>query len=274
VNAVERLRIPIWREGRLAGEHLALLRDPSFRNPGIQVGDGAPVLLIPGFLAGDPTLRVMAGWLRRSGYEPCRAGMRANVDCSGRALERLERQLERKAAKHGRRVTIIGHSRGGTMARVLAVRRPDLVDRIICLGAPLTDQLAIHPLVHAQVLAVGLLGTLRVPGFFSKDCLNGDCCAVANEQLLGSFPDDVGFTSIYSKSDGIVDWTSCLDPAARQVEVDSSHCGMALNSQVFRAIAGELPTLPAYRRAARAVSSSRAARRFIPRSRAALAAER
>jgi triacylglycerol lipase len=39
--------------------------------------------------------------------------------------------------------------------------------------------------------------------------------------------------SIYSRSDGIVDWHACLDPHARCVEVDGSHCGMAVNPAVY-----------------------------------------
>jgi len=158
----ERLRIPIWREGRVALERAALLRDPLLRGAGVQRGDGAPVLMIPGFLAGDLSLTVMARWLRDVGYRPCRAGIRANVDCTERALVRLEDQLERFAERHERRVRIVGHSRGGTMARVLAVRRPDVVEGIICLGAPMTDQLEVHPFVRAQVRTVALLGTLGV----------------------------------------------------------------------------------------------------------------
>ena len=83
------------------------------------------------------------------------------------------RQLERFAGHHGRPVTIIGHSRGGTMARILAVRRPDLVHGIVCLGSPLTDQFAVHPLVRAQVEAVATLGTLGLHGLFRRDCLAG-----------------------------------------------------------------------------------------------------
>src|SRR2546423_278388 len=130
-------RLPIWSESRVALEHAALLRDPVFRGDGVVRGDGAPVLLVPGFLAGDPSLRLMAGWLRRMGYAPCRARIRANVDCTARALERLERRLEALAERQGRAVTVVGQSRGGTMARILGVRRPDLVDGIVCLGSPM-----------------------------------------------------------------------------------------------------------------------------------------
>ena len=234
------LSIPIWGESRFPLEQAALRRDPVLRGEGVERGDGAPVLLVPGFLAGDPSLTTMARWLRLMGYRPCRAQMRVNVDCAARGIERLERELERHAERHGRQVAIVGQSRGGIMARLLAVRRPDLVDRIVCLGSPLTDQLAIHPWVRVQVTAVGVLGSLGVPGLFGYSCQDGDCCADVREQMVAPLEPGIAFTSVYSRSDGIVDWRSCLDPAAEQVEVSASHIGMAVNAQVFRAVADAL----------------------------------
>lgn len=244
MEALAHLGIPIWREARLPLEHAALLRDPVMRGEGVPRGDGAPVLLVPGFLAGDPSLAVLSRWLERIGHTPCRAGIRANVDCTGRALERLEAELEQLAEGHRRPVRIVGQSRGGSMARVLAVRRPDLVESIVTLGSPLADQLAVHPLVRAQVRALAMAGSLRVPGLFSYACAEGPCCAQAREDAAAPFPAAVGFTSVYSRSDGVVDWRSCLDPAARQVEVDSTHCGMAVNAGVFRVVAEALRPPP------------------------------
>jgi pimeloyl-ACP methyl ester carboxylesterase len=197
-------------------------------------------MLVPGFLAGDPSMGTMAAWLTRIGYHPCRAEMRANVDCAGRAIERLEGALERKHARFDRPVAVVGQSRGGAMARLLAVRRPELISGIVTLGSPLTDQLAVHPVVRANVLGVGLLGSLGVPGLFSRRCLSGDCCAEAREQTVAPFPKNVGFVSIYSKSDGIVDWRSCLDPDAEHVEVDASHIGMSGHADTYRAVARAL----------------------------------
>src|SRR5215203_6077387 len=94
-------RPPLWREARLGLEAAALLRDPVLRGAGLADGRGRPVLLVPGFLAGD-----------------------------------------------------------GSLAKVLARRRPELVSGIVTLGSPQTDPLAIHPLVRLQVEAVGRLGTL------------------------------------------------------------------------------------------------------------------
>src|SRR4051812_11598277 len=111
---------PLWRESRAPAELAGLIADPGFAGRELPAGDGAPVLLIPGYLAGDGSLAVMTGWLRRIGYRPARAGITLNVDCASAALARLEERLETLAARHGRPVILLGQSRGGSMARLLA----------------------------------------------------------------------------------------------------------------------------------------------------------
>src|SRR3712207_3459893 len=102
MQALRHLAIPIWAESRVVLEHVALQRDPVLRGEGVPRGDGGPVLLIPGFLAGDPSLTIMARWLKRLGHRPCRANMRANIDCTTRGLDRLEASLEALVERHGR----------------------------------------------------------------------------------------------------------------------------------------------------------------------------
>jgi triacylglycerol lipase len=233
-------RPPLWREARVGLEAAALVRDPVFYGRGVAPGNGRPVMLIPGFLAGDGSLVVMADWLRRCGYRPSRAGMVANVDCSGAAMTRLEGRLERLVNDQGRPAVLIGQSRGGGLARALAGRRPELVDGLVALGSPQLDPLAVHPLVRLQLHAVSRLGSLGVPRLFKRSCLEGDCCASYWEDVARPLDNDLRFVSVYSRSDGIVDWRVCLDPQAENVEVSSSHCGMAVNSAVFRAVAAAL----------------------------------
>ena len=230
---------PIWREARLGVELTSLLRDPIFGGSSSRGAEGQPVLLIPGYMAGDESLGMMTTWLRRTGRRPHRAGIRWNVGCSGRMTEGLIARLETIADREGP-VAIVGQSRGGLFARVLAVRRPELVSGIVTLGSALLDPLAVHPLVRLQIHVVGLLGTLGAPGLFSASCRRGECCAGVTSELAGPFPEGVGFVSVYSRSDGIIDWRSCLDPAARCVEIDSSHCGMSAHPQVYRQVADAL----------------------------------
>jgi triacylglycerol lipase len=234
------VRPPLWREGRVGLEAAALMRHPVFRGDGVADARGQPVLLIPGFLAGDGSLAPMTGWLRRTGHHTRKAGIRLNVGCSGQAVELIEDRLEELVQSQGRRAAIIGQSRGGSYASVLARRRPDLVSGIVTLGTPQLDPLAVHPLVRLQLLALGTLGTLGAPGLFGRACLNGSCCREFWEDYEAPLPRGVGFVSVYSRSDGIVDWRACLDPAAKQVEVRASHIGMAVNAGAYLAVAEAL----------------------------------
>src|SRR3954468_11239175 len=101
---------PMVLEGRVGLEAAALLRDPVWYGTGVPHGHGEPVLLVPGFLAGDSSLVVMREWLQRIGYTPFLSGILMNVDCSDRALRRLDARLEDVHAAAGRPVTLIGHS--------------------------------------------------------------------------------------------------------------------------------------------------------------------
>jgi pimeloyl-ACP methyl ester carboxylesterase len=236
---------PLWRESRFGLELADLRRSPVYRGHGVPSGDGRAVMLIPGFLAGDGSLATMTHWLRQNGYHTRRAGIRANVACSEEACARLEARLEGFAEHTGQKVSIVGQSRGGVLARALAVRRPDLVEGIVTLGSPTVSQLRIHPLVLAQVGLVSALGTAKVPGLFSLRCLRGDCCHGFRGAITGEFPSEIGYVAMYSRTDGVVDWHSCLDEAAQLVEVESSHCGMSVCAQVYREVGFALASFAA-----------------------------
>jgi triacylglycerol lipase len=231
---------PLWRESRFGLEVAALLRSRLYRGEDVEDAGGQPVLLIPGFLAGDDSLGLMTRWLRKTGHHTSKAGIRANVDCSESAYERLVERLECLYESRGERVAIIGQSRGGNFAKVLAVRHPDLVSGIVTLGSPQLEPLDIHPFVRAQVYAVGTLGSLGLRGLFKHSCLWGDCCTPFWEDLQKPLRGDVGYLSVYSRSDGVVNWRACLDPHARHFEIDASHCGMAVAPRAWRAVAGAL----------------------------------
>ena len=243
-DALPQPLLPIWLEARAGLELVELLASPLLGAAALNDG-GGHVLLIPGFLLGDDSLALMTTWLRRSGHDTERAGLTLNVDCSEASLERVAASLERLAERAGRRVVIVGQSRGGLYARVLAVRRPDLVCGIVTLGAPVMAPAAVHPVMVAQAAAMASLGLLKAPGFLSWECVEGACCRGFWADLAAPFPQTVGYESIYSRTDGIVDWRACLDPAAAHREVDASHYGMGVNATVFELIAAALTTFAA-----------------------------
>ena len=83
---------------------------------------------------------------------------------------------------------------------------------------------------------------------FSTNCAEGDCCAAFREHLGAPLAPGVRAIAIYSRSDGIVSWRACLDPCARWLEVESSHTGMPVNRQVYRALAEILEEEPRWSR--------------------------
>jgi pimeloyl-ACP methyl ester carboxylesterase len=206
-------------------------------------------VLVPGFMAGDGTLALMAQHLRGLGHRTYRSSMHANVGCTMAASDALEARLEAIAARRGQKVTIVGHSLGGLMARGLAGRRPDLVDAIVTLGSPMLAPGAAHPLL---LLDLKLMTRLQRAGFakmMGEDCTSGDCARLSWEQARVPLSPDIAFTSVFSRRDGIIDWRSCLDPQATTVEVTTSHLGMAFDPVVLDVVAETLAATRALRAA-------------------------
>jgi pimeloyl-ACP methyl ester carboxylesterase len=227
--------LPLRGELRYGLELARLTADRGFLRP-TRRPDAPPVLLVPGFMAGDQSLAVLAGWLRRRGSETATAGIRLNVDCGERVIERLQTSLRGLAGRTGQRVVVVGQSRGGELGRVLAVRAPEAVEALVMLGAPVREPLSVGPAVLGAVRYIARLGDLGVPGMFSTRCGDGSCCSDYRADLRTPLPPDVRAVSIFSRSDGIVSWEACLDPGARHIEVDSSHTGMSVNRNVFRVL--------------------------------------
>lgn len=244
VLAGEPVDLSLRGELRYGLELARLLRDPAFLLPGRRA-DAPPVLLVPGFMAGDASLAVLHGWLRRRGSRTSSAGMPLNVDCAERTVGRLEVRARELSERVGRRAVVIGQSRGGELARVVAVRNPGAVGMVVTLGSPVLEPLSVGRQVMSAVRSVARLGDLGVPGLFSTQCADGECCAAFREDLRAPLAPEVRAVAIYSRTDGIV-WQACLDPGARHVEVESSHVGMSVNRAVYRVLAEILEEEPAW----------------------------
>lgn len=229
-----------FAEVRWQAELARLLVDPVYRVQGVPRGDGGPVILIPGFLAGDSSLAIMRNWLGRLGYRPFPAGMQVNVRCSDRSVDRLESVLERVHARTGERVALIGHSRGGHFAKALARRHPDQVSAVVSMGAGLD---APYDISVPTKLAVGALRSLYAQTsdrVARKGCLTDTCDCRFSRDYAAPFPAEVPLTSIYSREDGVVRWSACVVPYARCVEITGSHVGLAFNRKVYRVLAHTL----------------------------------
>jgi triacylglycerol lipase len=204
-----------------------------------------PVLLVPGFLAGDSSLAPMARTLRARGFRTYKADIRANVGCTLAAATQLEERLEEISQRRGSRVRIVGHSLGGMLARGVAARRPDLVAGIVTMGSPMLAPGAHHVSLARSVDLLVRLNRAGMRNLMAEDCVAGHCAQESFDQARAPLADDIDFTAIYSRRDGIVDWRACIDPVATAIEVRSSHVGMAFDPAVIDVVAAALrPAVP------------------------------
>ena len=214
-----------WWNPIAVRELSALLRDPVFRGRGVPKGDGRPVLLIPGFLAGDWTVRILHSWLGRIGYRSYLSGILLNVHHSERMLSGLRRRVAEIQRETGSRVSFIGHSRGGLLAKVYSQRKPDGVEQVIALGAPLADWTDLAALTHH---AVGVVRTANELAYGRR--FNPEGRFTYDLKL----PPVVPTTSIYTKADEVVNFRSCLRPDIPSLPVWGSHNGLVVNPEVYR----------------------------------------
>jgi pimeloyl-ACP methyl ester carboxylesterase len=210
-----------------------LLRDPIYRGVRVPRGNGEPVLLIPGFLAGDWSLAVLTDWLDRLGYRVHCSGIEWNIGCPQRTSDLLRWRLARVAKETQQPVTIIGHSLGGVLARFLGASDPRYVRRVIAVGSPIDGSMRIHPLVpftFKMIQRVQGLSQRPLPSC-AKD-VRCSCDFVAD--AFAPLPEEVRYTAIYSRQDEIVDWRACIDEAKENYEVPGQHLGLIVNVEVYR----------------------------------------
>jgi triacylglycerol lipase len=193
------------------------------------------ILLIPGFLAGDVTLYPFANWLRSRGHQVFFSGILANTDCPRRVMDRLANILRERYARANEKVVIIGHSLGGIYARELARRYPQCVDQVILLASPIKE-----PHKHANPYVKMLALLCRRMRESSYGC-TGELATICGVHKLEP-PQQIQETLIYSKRDGVVDWSSCVEegPDVTAFEVDSTHCGLPYNLDTLRIVRAKI----------------------------------
>ena len=196
-----------------------------------------PVLLVPGFLSGDFAMAPLADVLRRAGHWTSGAGIAPNIGCTSELADAVERRAERVVERTGHKVALVGWSRGGTLAKMLAVRRPELVASLITLGTPNTDPLAVNATLAAQLSLLTRLSSLGLPGILGEDCLTGTCADEVRAVLDRDVPEGIPYVSVFSLDDGVIDWRACLDPQAVHVEVTATHMSMGADPVVIDLVA-------------------------------------
>ena len=225
----------ILGEVRIFGEYLRFRGDTVFDRARVIRDDWRPILLIPGFMAGDASLSPLGARLRSQGHRVFYAGIWMNADCPAKTLGRLRDRVHQISLQTGRKVVIIGHSLGGLYARELARMESDLVEQVFLLGSPVR-----HTPENTTPYLRPLVAAIRL---IHRECMEGlsQSCKTCGLGLSDT-PPDVPETCVYTKSDGVVEWHSCIEdgPKVECVEVDSSHCGIPLNPKTWQAISSRL----------------------------------
>jgi hypothetical protein len=189
-------------------------------------GDGHPVLVLPGFMAGDFSTRTLRRFLRDLGYRVHGWKLGRNLGPTPATVQGIGERFAAIRNRYGKRVSLIGWSLGGIYARELARRAPADVRQVITLASPFRD-------VEATNVPRFLRGRAERRAIPEQ---------AAMRAALGD-PVSVPATAIYSRSDGIVTWRSCLEPEGPQsenIEVESSHLGIGHHPVVLLAIADRL----------------------------------
>ncbi|MBM7805106.1 pimeloyl-ACP methyl ester carboxylesterase [Geodermatophilus bullaregiensis] len=191
-------------------------------------GDGHPVLVLPGLLTGDPATLVLRTALRALGHDVSGWSLGLNRGPTGHVVHTLRDRLERLHRTSGRRVSLVGWSLGGLYARELARAAPGSVRGLVTLGTPVVRW---APWVRtASGIVDGGTGLLRQAAALPRPWAE-----------RGSLR--VPATSVYTRADGIVHWSSCryeVGPRRENVEVRGSHLGLAVNPAVLWVLADRL----------------------------------
>ncbi len=212
-----------FAEVRAWGEYAGLVATRPLLDRGPR-GDGHSVIVYPGLLAGDTSTGPLRRYLRRLGYRARGWSLGVNTGPDPSVIATMERELADEAHRRGP-VSLIGWSLGGIYARHIARRHPARVRQVITLASP---------------FRMGADDTSRATGTYRW---------LLEEKGLDRFsmgpsgPVGVPATSIFTRSDGIVDWRACIEyPAAttESIEVASSHFGIGHHPVALWVIADRL----------------------------------
>ncbi len=245
---------PEWHESLFAVELALLHASPVYYGAGVPEGDGSAVILLPGFLHGDTYLIVMYAWLKRLAYRPYYSGIGFNASCPNLLIsEIVDPVITEAATTTSRKVHLIGHSLGGVIARSIANQRSDIAS-VITLASPIR-QTTVRKRIFQNAEVVRKYLVAHRAERVQPQCLTAECPCAFMKSLREPFPPKIPFTAIYTRNDGLVEWTSCRTGNPNiDVEVSGTHSGLAFNPSVYKVIAERLSAASAQRRTRSAIA--------------------
>ena len=189
-------------------------------------GDGHSVLVLPGMLADDKSMQHVSWFLRSRGYKVLNWGLGRNRGPRPGVFDLLLAKLKTEMRLTGKKTSLVGWSLGGTMARVLANRHPELVRSLVTLAAPHGGDSKAGELDWLYTMATG-----HTPG------------SHASFVREYSRTPDVPLTAVYTQLDGVVPWRSAYQepgPQCESVEVRTTHGAMGTHPLVMFVLADRL----------------------------------
>lgn len=189
-------------------------------------GQPHPVMVLPGLGADDTSTIAIRGFLERLGYKVQGWGRGRNVRAPDSDLVSIAEQVKKLHAESGEKVSLIGWSRGGIIAREVARHVPDAVRLVVTLGSP-----------FAAPGASNVKTIWRV--------LTGQKYEPPTEERISRLaqPIPVPSTSIYTRADGVVAWQACLEEDGERrenIEVITTHIGLGFHAPALWVIADRL----------------------------------
>jgi len=192
-------------------------------------GDRHPVLVLPGFTASDVSTEPLRATLMANGYWTHGWRLGPNLGPDGRTIEGIHDRLHEIYERHGRPVSLVGWSLGGIYARELARAHPDKVRLVITLGSPFR-------MTRADRSTASWLFD-RLTSDYADDVLRW----TTHEHNKPKLP--VPSTAIYTRTDGVVRWHTCIDVESKgheNVEVRGSHSGLGWNPAALAVVLDRL----------------------------------
>lgn len=194
-------------------------------------GDGHAVLVLPAMLADDTAMQHVSWFLRSRGYKVLNWGMGRNRGPRPGVFDLLLAKLKAEMRRTGQKTSIVGWSLGGTLARVLANRHPELVRSVVTLASPHAGPAKAGHAKSGQLDWLYTMATGHAPGSHAS---------FAREQARTP---DVPLTSVYTELDAVVPWRSSYQepgPQCESVEVRTTHGAMATHPLVMVVLADRL----------------------------------
>ena len=193
-------------------------------------GQPHPVVVLPGLGADDRSTIAIRGFLESLGYQVYGWGRGRNIRAPDADVSAVAAQVAKLGEDSGLKVSLIGWSRGGIIAREVARQVPNNVRMVITLGSPFAAP-----------------GASNVRAIWKM--LTGQKYEPPTPERVSRLaqPIPVPSTSIYTRADGVVAWRACLEQEGgkrENVEVKTTHIGLGFHAPALWVIADRLAQPP------------------------------